>query len=367
MQPNADLWAPMTTPSYDILFEQRDIAGIVTLNRPQALNAVTHQMLLALETQLKAWESDPTILRVIVKAVPGKAFSAGGDIRHLYERGMAGEPDFQFFADEYRINAYIQNYPKPYIALIDGIVMGGGVGVSIHGSHRVAGDNIAFAMPEVGIGFFPDVGGAYFLPRLPGQIGLYLGLTGSRIRRDDCSWSGIATHACGSSDLAELERLLCERSDLDSILAPYLAPQTASAIQELVPVIDEVFSAPSIIGIIDRLRTLGSAGNSVSSSWAQKCLATILTKSPTSLEVAFRQIRRGKSLSMAQCMKMEFRILCRILAGGEFYEGIRAAIIDKDGKPKWNPAKLEQISNEEIESVFSPLDVECGQTELALP
>ena len=167
----------------EILFEHIANAGVITLNKPKTLNAVTYSMVKLLHAQLIEWEHDPSIMQVIIKAAPGRAFSAGGDIRDLYERGISGNPHLQFFWDEYRLNAYIKSYPKPYIALIDGIVMGGGVGVSFHGSHRVAGDNISFAMPEVGIGFFPDVGGSYFLPRLPGETGLYLALTGNRIKK----------------------------------------------------------------------------------------------------------------------------------------------------------------------------------------
>ena len=161
-------------------------------------------MLDALNSQLDVWEKDDAISRVIIKAVPGRAFSAGGDIRHLYERGLKKDYDFEFFANEYRLNARIAKFPKPYIALVDGIVMGGGVGVSFHGSHRVAGEGIGFAMPEVGIGFFPDVGASYFLSRLEGSLGIYLGLTGLRVRQSDALWCGLATHACRSEDFISI-------------------------------------------------------------------------------------------------------------------------------------------------------------------
>ncbi len=199
----------------EILFQQNGHAGVITLNRPEALNAVTHSMIKQLQAKLLEWEHDPAISCVIIKATAGRAFSAGGDIRDLYQRGMAGESHLQFFWDEYRLNAYIKAYPKPYIALIDGIVMGGGVGISFHGRYRVAGDNISFAMPEVGIGFFPDVGGSYFLPRLPGKVGLYLALTGNRIKKVDCLWSGLASHSCASADLESLEAALCHADDVE--------------------------------------------------------------------------------------------------------------------------------------------------------
>ena len=180
----------------EILFERRGAAGIVTLNRPQALNAVTHGMVRALRARLEDWRHDPAVTRVAVTAAGERAFSAGGDLRRLYDLGLAGrhEEALDFWRDEYALNAAIKHYPKPYVALIDGIVMGGGVGVSIHGSHRVAGDKFQFAMPEVGIGFFPDVGATWFLPRLPGELGAYCALTAERLRADDAVAAGVATH-----------------------------------------------------------------------------------------------------------------------------------------------------------------------------
>ena len=185
----------------DILFERRGAAGLITLNRPQALNAVTHAMALALRAQLDAWASDPAITRVVIQAAGERAFSAGGDIRVLYDLGKAGRHDeaLQFWRDEYPLNAAIKSYRKPYVALIDGLVMGGGVGVSVHGSHRVAGDRFSFAMPEVGIGFFPDVGATWFLPRMPGELGTYCALTGERFNCADAAggWSGHPPHSLG--------------------------------------------------------------------------------------------------------------------------------------------------------------------------
>src|SRR5215469_4718343 len=182
-------------------FERRGAAGLVTLNRPEALNAVTHAMVLALRAQLDEWRDDPSVTRVVVTAAGERAFSAGGDLRDIYALGRAGrfEEALTFWRDEYALNAAIKHYPKPYVALIDGIVMGGGVGVSIHGSHRVAGDRYQFAMPEVGIGFFPDVGATWFLPRMPGELGAYCALTGARLRADDALAAGIATHRIPSA------------------------------------------------------------------------------------------------------------------------------------------------------------------------
>src|SRR6188508_3455712 len=209
--------------SPDILFERRGAAGIVTLNRPKALNAVTHDMVRALARRLRAWESDGAVTRVIMRAEGERAFSAGGDIRALYELGRAGRQQemLTFWRDEYPLNAYIKRYPKPYLALIDGIVMGGGVGVSVHGSHRVAGDRFAFAMPEVGIGFFPDVGGTWVLPRMPDQIGVWVALTGDRLKTADAVATGIATHHVRSERFADLTDALCGNVSVDATLAAF--------------------------------------------------------------------------------------------------------------------------------------------------
>lgn len=361
------------TPSDDILFENNGRAGVVTLNKPETLNAVTDDMLTALNAQLDVWERDQTIERVIIKAVEGRAFSAGGDIRHLYERGIAKDYDFDFFAREYQLNARIARFSKPYIALIDGIAMGGGVGVSFHGSHRVAGENIAFAMPEVGIGFFPDVGASHFLSRLPGKAGLYLGLTGERIKQSDVVWCGLASHGCPSEKLGELETALCkaDAAELEAVLAQFNTAYAhskgnAGPLEQTRDWIDLHFSGESVADILTSLKVASKVGGVGSGdgagddggaerNWAQKTLDTLMQKSPTSLEIAFRQIQRGAGLDISGCMKMEYRILRRILVGTEFYEGIRAAIIDKDRDPKWHPAFLKEVDTADIEAHFDDL------------
>ena len=352
---------PMSQMSQsEILFEHIANAGVITLNKPKTLNAVTYSMVKLLHAQLIEWEHDPSIKQVIIKAAAGRAFSAGGDIRDLYERGIVGQPHLQFFWDEYLLNAYIKSYPKPYIALIDGIVMGGGVGVSFHGSHRVAGDNISFAMPEVGIGFFPDVGGSYFLPRLPGETGLYLALTGNRIKKDDCLWSGLATHYCPSDDLAALEMALCECDDVETILSRHQSDISECEISHRQADIDQAFSASSLSEIFQRLTEMSKRDAEGRAEWAEKILNTMRAKSPTSIEIAFRQMRDGRKLSMPQCMQLEYRIVSRVLSGTEFYEGIRTAIIDKDGAPRWTPNSIEAIDHSVIDDVFTPLAGEQG-------
>src|SRR5947207_1486459 len=216
----------MDSPQSDILFERRGAAGIVRLNRPKALNAVTHEMVRALARQLAAWASDAAVTRVIIAAAGERAFSAGGDIRALYELGRAGRQAemLTFWRDEYPLNACIKRFPKPYVALIDGLVMGGGVGVSIHGSHRVAGDKFSFAMPEVGIGFFPDVGATWFLPRMPGELGTWRALPGDRPKRCDTVAAGIATHHVRSARFADLADALCGNVPVDAVLGAFAEP-----------------------------------------------------------------------------------------------------------------------------------------------
>ena len=216
----------MTEATSEILFDRRGAAGLVTLNRPQALNAVTLGMVRAFTRQLQEWRDDPSITRVVLTAAGGRAFSAGGDIRALYDAGTTGRHDemLAFYGEEYVLNTIIKHYPKPYVALIDGIVMGGGVGVSVHGSHRVAGDRFSFAMPEVSIGFFPDVGATWFLPRLPGELGAYCALTGERLNAADGVAATIATHRVSSSRFADLADALCGAVSVDATLAAFAEP-----------------------------------------------------------------------------------------------------------------------------------------------
>ena len=227
----------------EILFDRRGAAGLITLNRPKALNAVTHGMVLALRAQLDRWADDPAVTRIVVTATGERAFSAGGDIRHLYDLGRAGKKAemLQFWRDEYPLNAAIKNYRKPYVALIDGIVMGGGVGVSMHGSHRVAGDRFQFAMPEVGIGFFPDVGATWFLPRMPGELGTYCALTGERFDAADAAAAGIATHRIPSARFPALLEGLTGTVPVDAALAAFAESAGGGKIAARRAVIDRMF------------------------------------------------------------------------------------------------------------------------------
>jgi len=343
----------------DILFERRGAAGIITLNRPKALNAVTHDMVRALARQLAAWADDAAVTRVVITAAGERAFSAGGDIRALYELGRAGRQTemLTFWRDEYPLNAAIKRFPKPYIALIDGIVMGGGVGVSVHGSHCVAGDRFSFAMPEVGIGFFPDVGATWFLPRMPGELGTWAGLTGERMKTADALAAGIATHHVRSERFADLTDALCANVPVDAILAAFAEPPGPATVCRAT--VDRLFAGDRVEDILDRL----DAATGANAEWAKATSAGIRTKSPLSVKLALAQVRRGQHWSFEDGMRAEFRIVSRIAYGHDFYEGVRAVIVDKDNAPRWQPATLGDVTNSDVERHFAPL----GADELVLP
>ena len=343
----------------EILFERRGAAGLITLNRPQALNAVTHDMVRALRAQLDAWADDEAITRVVITAAGERAFSAGGDIRALYDLGQAGRraEALQFWRDEYPLNATIKNYRKPYVALIDGLVMGGGVGVSVHGSHRVAGDRFQFAMPEVGIGFFPDVGATWFLPRLPGELGTFCGLTGERFNGADGCGAGIATHRIPSARFPALLDGLTGTVPVDALLAAFAEPAGEGPILARRAALDRLFAGDSVEAILVALDR-EAASSSADADWAGKTAATMRVKSPLSLKLALAQVRRGRAWDFETCMRAEYRIVSRVIDGSDFYEGVRAVIVDKDNRPRWRPATLAEVSADEIERHFAPLGAE---------
>jgi enoyl-CoA hydratase len=334
----------------EITCERRDASGAVFLNRPQALNAITLDMVRELTRALDKWEQDLAIRNVVVTAAASKAFSAGGDIRLLYEQGQAGDHAAQldFWREEYRLNRRIRLYPKPYVALVDGIVMGGGVGVSLHGSHRIAGDKFSFAMPEVGIGFFPDVGATYFLPRLPGKAGIYLALTGGRANAEDAVHLGLASAYVPSSRFDELANALSEGEDTDSAVARLHHDIAAGPIIANRALIDRCFSGSSPREILARL-------DAEASSFAAEAAKAMRAKAPLSLAIAFRQMMVGGELSIDEVMRAEFRIVARVCRGRDFYEGIRATILDKDFAPHWSHASIDSVSSEEVDTYFAPL------------
>jgi enoyl-CoA hydratase len=341
----------------EIVFERRGKAGLVRLTRPKALNALTRNMVNAFHRALIAWSADPDVHCVIVEG-EGRAFCAGGDILAVYHAGRSRKPLYEFFADEYRLNAYIRHFAKPYVSLIDGICMGGGVGISVHGSHRVVTENVVFAMPEVGIGFFPDVGGSAFLPHLPEHFGTYLALTGNRARQGDCLQSGIATHAIRAEDKERVRRSLIRTGNPDIALRGKTINPDYETPEKIRDMIGVLFDSETLGGCLIRLAAAGVNGN----EWAQQILDLIKTRSPTSLHVTFRQIEEGRSLEMDQCMQMEYRILSRMLENHDFYEGVRALLVDKENAPVWEPAKIEDVTPAMVDAYFAPL----GERELQL-
>ncbi|MAB13817.1 enoyl-CoA hydratase/isomerase family protein [Parvibaculum sp.] len=333
--------------SEEVLFEKRGVAGIITLNRPKALNALTLGMVRLIHPQLDAWAKDDSIQLVIIEGAGEKGFCAGGDIRALHDWGRAKDRTaLDFWKEEYLLNIAIKRFPKPYVALMDGVNMGGGVGLSVHGSMRIATERLTFAMPETGIGLFPDVGGTYFLPRCPGETGLYLGLTGARLKAADAIYAGIADTYVPSASLETLKDRLCGGTNLREALQEVEVDTETAPLADLHEAIDRHFVAPSVTEIVASLRNAGD-------EWAVKTADTIEGKSPLSTLVACRQIREGRDLDFEAAMALEYRLTQSFFAGHDFYEGVRATILDKDGAPQWKPATLADVTPDEIDTYFS--------------
>jgi enoyl-CoA hydratase len=337
----------------EITCEKAGCCGLITLNRPKALNALTLNMVREMAGALDRWERDQGVTRVIVMGAGGKAFCAGGDLRILYELGKAGRhaEQLSFWREEYCLNRRIKLYPKPYVALADGIVMGGGAGISLHGSHVIAGEHFTFAMPETGIGFFPDVGATFFLPRLPGNAGVYLALTGARMTCGDALSFGIACAHVPSARHANLAQRLIGGEDIAAAIGAESAPPPASPLHPQSQSIERCFSTATLSSILADLDDASFAGSDFARSAAQ----AIRSKSPSSLAIALRQMQIGAKLDIGEALRTEFRIVSRIARCHDFYEGVRAVIIDKDNRPLWNPAGMESVEPAGIEAYFAPL------------
>ncbi len=325
-------------------------AGVLTLDKPETLNALTHGMVRTIARHLDLWEDDPGVCHVIIRASGGRAFSAGGDIRDLYLRGRTDYDDvLGFFAEEYRLNTRIREYPKPYIALIDGIVMGGGVGVSVNGRYRVGTPAMRFAMPEVGIGFFPDVGATFFLPRFPGAYGRYCALTGARLKQAEAAACGVITHRIDADRLEALFDALTASEDAPAVLDRMCDDPGNGPVLPDQHVLDRAFAGNTVEEILNRL-------DSEDASVCEEAAATIRAKSPTSLKIALRQMQVGAGRTFRDCMTVEYRIVSRVLRGHDFYEGVRATIVDKDNQPAWRPDDLAGVSVEAVDAYFEPAD-----------
>ena len=343
-----------------IEFSVTGALGRVHLNSPSTFNALTREMCIAFRAKLLEWADDPAIGAVLVSGESERAFCAGGDIRALYDSHRAGnDTTHMFFWDEYRLDYAVHRFPKPYVALVDGIVMGGGVGISVHGSHRVMTERTMFAMPECGIGLFPDVGGTDFLPRAPGELGMYLALTGARMKAADAIHAGIGTHYMPSAKLDALLECLSNADltggveSVDAVVEAFAEDTGPVQIREHARVIDRCFSAPTVPEIVDALEAEDGY-------FAIETADTLRTKSPTSMLVTHRQLRGGAGLAFEEVMRREYRMACAFLAGHDFFEGIRAAVIDKDRKPRWEPARLEDVGEADVGRYFAPLERELA-------
>ncbi|MGQ3016800.1 enoyl-CoA hydratase/isomerase family protein [Phenylobacterium sp.] len=339
------------TDAPEVLTRVDGAVGRITLNRPQALHALTTAMCRAMTDALVTWRGDPAVTFILIDHAGERGFCAGGDIRMLAESGARdGFAAREFFFTEYRLNHLLFEYPKPVMAIMDGVTMGGGVGIALPARYRVATEKTTFAMPETGIGLFPDVGGGWHLPRLPGKSGLWLALTGARIKAADCELLGLATDYIPSDRLDELKaQIIADPAAVETHLTMLEADAGRPPIGAHRDEMDHLFAGDSIEAIFAALEADGG-------EWASAQLATLKTKSPQTLKVAFRQLAFGAQAdTFAENMEMEYRIGARVVGLYDFIEGVRAVIIDKDNAPRWNPASLAGVSEAMLDEIFAPL------------
>ncbi|KAL4707755.1 hypothetical protein ACJJTC_014936 [Scirpophaga incertulas] len=338
--------------SSDVLFETVNNAGIITLNRPEALNSLNYNILSMLWSILHEWENTKNL--VIIKGV-GRSFCAGGDLKHVSETNKSNSsPEFTFAMLEYNVNNYIKHYKIPYIALLNGIAMGGGLGVSVHGRYRIATEHSVLAMPETKVGLIPDVGGSYFLPRLPYNIGVYLALTSNTLVGADSAIVGLATHYVPSTKLTELESDLSRCTseyEIEHVLDRYHIKPTNFSLDPHVKTIDYCFAGKTVEDIISRLRR-------VDNDWSNKTISIIQERCPLAIKLTLETMHRGRTYTdLWQCLIMEYRIIWRLSLNQNFHEGVRALLIDKDKKPQWNPKTLAEVNEHEMLSFFEPLQM----------
>lgn len=335
----------------EVLIRREGVAGFLSLNRPKAIHALTLDMVHAMTTALLEWRDDPEVSVVVIDHAEGRGFCSGGDIaflRHsaLNDGGVSGR---KFFHDEYQLNHLIFTYEKPVVAFMDGITMGGGVGISQPARFHVATENTRYAMPETGIGLFPDVGGGWYLSRLPGRIGQFLALTGARLDGAECKWAGLATHYLPHDALAEAKQRIAQGHEPGQVLAAQSVTAPEARIEANAVAIARHFAS-------DRFEDILASLERDDSEWAAKELATLRTKSPQTCKVALRQLHNSLACAdFAANMAMEYRIGSRVLTLPDFAEGVRAVIVDKDNSPRWNPASPEGVTDELIDSIFAPL------------
>jgi enoyl-CoA hydratase len=322
-------------------------AGRITLNRPETLNALTLEMVRSAQAALDGFEGDPAVTTVVIDGAGERALCAGGDIRSIYDAARGNDPAPRtFWAEEYRLDARIARYPKPIVAIMDGIVMGGGVGLSAHARHRIVTERSTVAMPEVGIGFAPDVGGTWLLSRAPGQVGTHLALTAGRAGAADAIGCGLADRHVASAALPDLLDAL-GREDAAGAIDRFASTPAAGSLGAARPWIDAGYAGDDAAEIVGRLRAAGGP--------AAAAADEIATKSPTSVKVALRALRAARSLpTLEACLEMEYRISTTFLDTPDFVEGVRAAVIDKDRKPRWEPAHLDEVTGADVDRFFTP-------------
>lgn len=338
----------------ELLIRREGIAGIISLNRPKAIHALTLRMCQAMSATLAEWAADPRIKAVILDHAEGRGFCSGGDINLLRQSalGDGGVAGRRFFFEEYRLNHQLFTYAKPVVAFMDGITMGGGVGISLPAKYRVATENTRFAMPETGIGLFPDVGGGWYLSRLDGRMGQFLALTGARLDGSECLWSGLATHYLTSDTLPEAKQRIAHGHDIGGVLAALAVTPPEPKIAAHDADIRRHFASDTFEEILASLE-----GDDA--EWAARELATLRTKSPQTCKVSLRQLAESLRLeTFAENMAMEYRIGSRVLTLPDFAEGVRAVIVDKDNAPKWNPATPEGVTQDTLDAIFAPLPAE---------
>ncbi|WP_225821795.1 enoyl-CoA hydratase/isomerase family protein [Streptomyces naphthomycinicus] len=340
-----------------VLLHTEGRSARITLNRPRALNALNHEMVRRIDAALTAWEHDPAVETVVITGAGERGLCAGGDIRAVHDdaRDGDGTASAAFWRDEYHLNARIARYPKPYVALMDGIVMGGGVGVSAHGGVRVVTERSRIAMPETGIGFVPDVGGTHLLGRAPGELGTHLALTGARIGAADAVLCGLADHCIPSAALGQFTDELAAEP-LRDVLARHVQPPPPGQLADRREWIDACYTAGTVEEIVHRLFAHGGPD-------AKEAAETLLAKSPTALKVTLAAIRRARRLgTLERVLDQEYRVSCAALSSPDLVEGVRAQIIDKDRDPRWSPATLAEVTDADVERFFAPL----GDRELGL-
>ena len=321
--------------------------AVATLNRPNVLNVIDLPLIDALYRQLQVWEKDPAVRVVVLRGAGTRAFCAGGDVRAVFEN--RGNDRFMdpVYRHEYILDEYIHRYPKPYVALMSGIVMGGGCGISVHGRYRVVTETTMLAMPECKIGLFPDVAGAYFLARCPDHFGMYMGLTGLRVNGSDAVRLGLADYYVASERLDDVVAALRASASVETAIEPFRMTLQPTALPDAT-LVRAIFGRNSVAEISAALKQSAT-------DWAKDALKAIETSCPFSLELTFRAIREAERKSMRECLVTDFRIAQRIMKKSDYFEGVRALIIDKDNAPRWDPASLSEVNPEEIDACFAPL------------